>query len=154
MNKFHPHTQRSTARRSLVGIRSTENLCRSRCCRQLQSQWGLFWCHHVWLRLLLSLVIACHHTFHHFGDDFLAYLMLPNDLRMNPHLPHQALNPHVLVLIVLDEHVDVLRHLMRLCTAPQMCSSLVCMIVPHSGSCCGECRLRPRRLGSRLSSSR
>ena len=54
-----------------------------------------------------------HRLPYHFGQDMLPNMVLPKDLGLRLRLSDQVCNPHCLALTVLDEHVDVLGHLLR-----------------------------------------
>ena len=51
-------------------------------------------------------MLLVHHAIDHFGDDLLSHVVLPKDLGLLLVFSHQGSDPHVLVLAVLDEHVD------------------------------------------------
>ena len=62
--------------------------------------------------LLYCLLLLVHHGLYHFGQDMLSYLVSLKDLLLLLILPHQAADQESLLLTLLDERVDVLRHLL------------------------------------------
>ena len=64
----------------------------------------------------MVLLMTCH-DLNHFGLDLLSKLVLPKDLRLFLGISHQLADPHCLVLIVLDQRVDSLRHLLGRCAS-------------------------------------
>ena len=78
---------------------------------------------------MFDVVDVVHHAIDHFGNDLLSHVVLPKDLGLLLVLPHQVPNPHILVLAVLDERVDVLRHLIRRCPILQ---DVLLVLLEHS----------------------
>ena len=60
----------------------------------------------MWRLLLVN------NALYHFGLDLKSELVLPKDLRLLLGISHQGADPHRLVLAVLNERVDALRHLL------------------------------------------
>ena len=58
------------------------------------------------------LLLLVHHGLYHFGQDMLSNFMLLKELILLPILPHRAADQESFVLTLIDERVDVLRHLL------------------------------------------
>ena len=55
---------------------------------------------------------SINHPLNHFGQDMLPHLVLPKDLLLSLGFPHEASNPCLGRFIFLDQHIQVLCHLL------------------------------------------